>query len=188
MLEPALSVLAIGVILYLGRLGILFGAFQELSNALWLFFAMMVTLRYWWLVTGVLISFTPLTGAYAALVAFWALFLVACVSLLLLIWSADKGTVARYPRILDSVFGATFGALSAAILVSCLMLSLSVILPEIVDSYQRTGLIVPLDKLPIGVYQTMEKDCFGIPEDDPGHTRLPTLEKANADDFKKYWK
>jgi hypothetical protein len=67
------------------------------------------------------------------------------------------------------------------------MLSLSVIMPKIWEPYQRSGLIVPLDKLPINVYRTVEEECLGIGEKDPGHTLLPTLEKADVDDFKKYW-
>jgi uncharacterized membrane protein required for colicin V production len=188
MLETALSVLAIGLILYLGWLGIIFGVFQELSNALWLFFAMMVALRYWWLATAVLVANTPLIGANAALVAFWSVFLIACVPLLVLTHFVQKDAVAPYPHIVDSLLGPIFGVLSAAILVSCLMLSLSVIMPSIWEPYQPTGLIVPLDKLPIGVYQTVEKKWLGIAEKDPGHTRFPTLEKADVEKFEKYWR
>ncbi len=188
MFEPVVSVLAIGLILYLARLGILFGVFQELSSALWLFFAMILTLQYWWPVTTLVIANTPLTGAYAALVAFWSLFLVGCVPLLLLTQFAHKNPVAPYPRILDWLLGPIFGAISATILISCLMLSLSVIMPKIWEPYQRTGLLVPLDELPIKTYQTVEEKWLGVAEKDPGHTRFPTLEKTDMDDFQKYWR
>ena len=90
MLEPVLSVLAIVLILYLARLGMLFGLLQELGSMLWLFFAMMVALRYWWLATGLLVENTPMTGAYAALVAFWSIFLIACVPLLVMTQYTEK--------------------------------------------------------------------------------------------------
>ena len=67
------------------------------------------------------------------------------------------------------------------------MLSLSVIMPKVSDSYEPTGLVVRLDKFPIVAYQTVERECLDIKNDDPGYTRFPTLEKANMDDFKKYW-
>jgi hypothetical protein len=188
MFEPILSVLAIGLILYLGRLGVIFGVFQELGNMLWLFFAMMVTLRYWWLATAVVMALTPMTGVHAVLAAFWLAFLVACTPLLALSWFLEKNHVARYPRLLDLVLGPVFGVLSATIVVSCLMLSLSVIIPRIWEPYQRTGLIVPFDELPIDVYQTVEQKWLGITENDPGHTLFPTLKNADADDFKKYWR
>ena len=187
MFEQVLSVLAIVLILYLGRLGIIFGVFHELTNTLWLFFAMMLSLRYWWLATAVLMANTPLTGAYAALVTFWSVFLIACVPVLVLTRLMQKDIVAPYPRILDLLLGPIFGVLSAAILVSCLMLSLSVIMPKVWEPYQRTGLIVQLDELPREVYQTVEEKCLGIAEKDPGHTLLPTLKKTDVDDFQKYW-
>ena len=188
MFEPALSILAIGLILYLGRLGIIFGVFRELISALWLFFAMMVTLRYWWLATAGVMANTPLTGANAALVAFWSVYLVACLPLLVLARFMQKDVVALYPRMLDMLLGPVFGTFSAVILVSCLMLSLSVFLPKIWEDYQPTGLIVRLDKLPINVYQVVEGKWLGITEKNPGHARFPTLEKADVDDFQKYWR
>ncbi len=189
MFEPVLSFLAIGLILYLGRLGMFFGVFQELSNTLWLFFAMMVTLRYWWLVTALVMAHTPLAGAHAALVAFWSVFLVvACAVLLVLSRFMEKDAVAQYPKRLDSILGGVFGVLSGVILVSCLMLSLSVIMPKIWEPYEPTGLIVRLDELPKKVYRTtVEEKWLGIAEKDPGHTLLPTLKKTDVDDFKKYW-
>ena len=188
MFEPVLSFLAIALILYLGWLGIFFGVFQELSNTLWLFFTMMVTLRYWWLVTDWLMAHTSITGAHAVIIAFWSVFLVvACVLLLMLSRFMEKDAVAKYPKLLDSVLGGIFGVLSAVILISCMMLSLSVLMPKIWESYERTGLIAPLDELPIKVYRTVEEKWLGLAEKDPGHTLLPTLKKTDVDDFKKYW-
>jgi len=188
MVEPVFSVLAIVLILYLGRLGAIFGVFQELSNALWMFFAMMVALRYWWLATNLLMADTPLTGSYAALVAFWAIFLIACAPLLILRHLIHRDALAPYPRILDVLLGPVFGVISATILISCIMLSVSIITPEIWEPYQRTGLIIPLDKLPTGIYKTVEEEWLGIMEKNPGHTRFPTLEKADANNFQKYWR
>jgi hypothetical protein len=149
---------------------------------------MMVTLRYWWLATAVLMANTPLSVVNAALVAFWAVFLMACVPVLVLTRFMQKDVVAPYPRILDLLLGPVFGIISATIVVSCLMLSLSVFMPKIWDGYQPTGLVVRFDTLPMEVYQSVEQKWLGITEKDPGHTRFPTLEKADVDDFEKYWR
>ncbi|MGD0016892.1 MAG: CvpA family protein [Verrucomicrobiia bacterium] len=188
MFEPILSFIAIGLIFYLAWLGIFFGVFQELSNTLWLFFTMMVTLRYWWPVTDWLMANTSITGANAVIIAFWSVFLtVACVVILVLSRLMEKDAMAKYPKLLDSVLGGVFGFLSAVILISCMMLSVSVFMPKFWEPYERTGLVAQLDEIPIKMYRTVEGKWLGIGVKDPGHTLLPTLKKADVDDFKKYW-
>jgi hypothetical protein len=38
------------------------------------------------------------------------------------------------------------------------------------------------------VYQRIEERWLGIQKTDPGHTRFPTFEMADEDNFQKYWK
>ena len=54
MVEMILSIVAFLLILALARLGMNFGVFYELACTLFLFLAMMVALRYWYLLTRVL--------------------------------------------------------------------------------------------------------------------------------------
>ena len=187
MLEPILSVVAILVILSLARLGMLFGVFYELTSTVLLFFAMMVTLRYWYEATRWIESFMPGAGSYGALGAFWALFLIGCLPLILVFNQVAEGSLPRYPKGLDATLGSIFGFASATILICCVLMSLSVVVPKIWEPYNRKALVLPFDELPIKVYRHIEERWLGIPKDDAGHTRLPTLEKVDADDFKKYW-
>ncbi|MGD1020611.1 MAG: CvpA family protein [Verrucomicrobiia bacterium] len=185
--EVILSILALALILSLGWGGTLFGVFYELTSSLLLFFAMMVTMRYWYEATGLVESFMPGAGAYGAFGAYWALFLLGCLPLILVLNQVTQQAVPRYPRIVDTVLGFVFGLLSSTILVCCVMTSLSVIGPTIWEPYDTNKLTVRFDQKPIEVYQSIES-AIGVKARDPGHTRFPTFEKENADDFQKYWK
>jgi uncharacterized membrane protein required for colicin V production len=182
-----LSIAGIVLILTLAWGGIVFGVFYELTSSLLLFFAMMVTLRYWYEATRWVESIMPGAGAYGAFGAYWAVFLAGCLPLILVLNRVTQQSVPRYPKFIDMVLGLIFGFLAATILVCCVMTSLSVIVPKIWEPYNRDGLTVPFDRYPITVYQHIEQQWLGVPPNDPGHTRFPTFEKADADNFQKYW-
>ncbi len=181
-----LSILALVLILSLAWGGTVFGVFYELTSSLLLFFAMMVTMRYWYEATALVESVMPGAGAYGAFGAYWAVFLLGCLPLILVLNQVTQQAVPRYPRIVDMVLGFVFGLISSTILVCCVMTSLSVIVPQIWEPYNPEALTVRFDQKPIEVYQYIEK-AIGVKTNDPGHTRFPTFEKANADDFQKYW-
>jgi hypothetical protein len=188
MVEVILSIVALMLILSLAWGGTMFGAFYELTSSLLLFFAMMVTMRYWDEATSLVESVLPGAGAYGAFGTYWALFLVGCVPLILVLNQVTQQSVPCYPRIVDVVLGFVFGLISSTILVCCVMTSLSVVVPKIWDSYNRDALTVAFDRFPVAVYQRIEERWLGIQKTDPGHTRFPTFEKADADNFQKYWK
>jgi len=188
MVEIVISVLAFLIILGFARLGIHFGAFYELASTAFLFLAMMIALRYWWLFTRLLSPWFNGENAYAAFGAYWVMFLVGVTPLMVLTARVERQATPRYPRVVDLVFGLIFGAVSAAILVCTVMTSLSVIVPKVWADYDRQKLILPLDRVPIAIFQAVEKRCLGIAPTDPGHTRFPTLEKTDADDMDKYWR
>jgi hypothetical protein len=182
-----LSILALVLILSLAWGGTLFGVFYELTSSLLLFFAMMVTMRYWYEATRFVESVMPGAGAYGAFGAYWALFLLGCLPLILVLNQVTQQAVPRYPRIVDMLLGFVFGLISSTILVCCIMTSLSVIVPKIWEPYNPEALTVRFDQKPIEVYQYIE-NAIGVKTNDPGHTHFPTFEKENADDFQKYWK
>jgi len=188
MVEVSVSILALILILSLAWSGTWFGVFYELTSSLLLFFAMMVTLRYWYEATGLVESVLPGAGAYGAFGAYWALFLVGCLPLVLVLNQVTQQAVPRYPRIVDAVLGFVFGLISSTILVCCVTTSLSVIVPKIWDSYNHDALTVAFDRFPIAMYERIEQRWLGIQKTDPGHTRFPMFEKADEDDFQKYWK
>ncbi len=188
MVEVTVSIVALVLILSLAWGGTLFGVFYELTSSLLLFFAMMVTLRYWYEAARWVETVLPGYGAYGVFGAYWALFLVGCLPLILVLNRVTQQAVPRYPRIIDTVLGLVFGAISSAILVCCVMTSLSVIVPKIWEPYNHDGLTLAFDRFPITVYQRIEVDVVGIRTNDLGHTRFPTFEKADADSFQKYWK
>jgi uncharacterized membrane protein required for colicin V production len=187
MVELILSIAAIAVILLFAWGGILFGVFYELTSALLLFLAMMVTMRYWYEATRWIESIMPGAGGYGAFGAYWAMFLIGCLPLILVLNRVSQQAVPRYPKVIDTVLGLIFGFIAAAILVCCVFTSLSVIVPKIWEPYNRDALTVPFDRVPIVVYQHIEEQWLGIPKTDPGHTRFPTFEKADVDNFQKYW-
>jgi uncharacterized membrane protein required for colicin V production len=164
-----------------------FGVFYELTSTVLLFFAMMVTLRYWYEATRWVESVMPGAGAYGAFGAYWAVFLAGCLPLILVLNRVTQEAVPRYPKVIDVVLGFIFGFLAATILVCCVMTSLSVIIPQIWEPYNRNALTVPFDRYPIAVYQHIE-DVVGVKTNDPGRTRFPTFEKKDADDLQKYWR
>jgi hypothetical protein len=130
----------------------------------------------------------PGAGAYGAFGAYWALFLLGCLPLILVLNQVTQQAVPRYPRIVDVVLGFVFGLISSTILVCCVMTSLSVIVPKVWEPYNHDALTVAFDQFPIELYQRIEERCVGVQKTDPGRTRFPTFEKADADNFQKYWK
>ncbi len=81
-----LSLGAIVLILALAWGGaVVFGVFYELSCTVLLFFAMMVTLRYWYEAARWVESVMPGAGAYGAFGAYWAVFLAGCLPLILVL-------------------------------------------------------------------------------------------------------
>jgi len=188
MLELILSIAGILVILSLARLGTLFGVFYELTSSLLLFLAMLITLRYWYELARWVESVWPGAGAYGVFGSYWAMFLVGCLPLIVVLNRVTARSVPRYPKFVDRIMGVIFGFIAACILVCCIFTSLSVIMPKIWDQYHREALTFPFDRMPIDVYQHIERNWLGISENDPGHTRFPTFEKADADNFQKYWR
>lgn len=163
-----------------------FGVFYELTSSVLLFFAMMVTLRYWYEATRWVESVMPGAGAYGAFGAYWAVFLAGCLPLILVLNWVTHDAVPRYPKIIDAALGFVFGLIAATILVCSVMTSLSVIIPQIWEPYNHEALIKPFDQYPIAVYQRIEH-ATGIETNNPGHTRFPTFEKKDADNFQQYW-
>ena len=188
MVEIVISILAFLIILGFARLGMHFGAFYELASTVFQFLAMMVTLRYWWLFTRLLPPWFNGHNGYAAFGAYWVMFLVGAIPLMVLMAFVERQSAPRYPRVIDAVVGLIFGAVSATILVCTVMTSLSVIIPKVWSDYDRQKLILPMDCVPIAVYQAVENRWLGIAPTDPGHTRFPTFEKTDADDMYKYWR
>jgi uncharacterized membrane protein required for colicin V production len=164
-----------------------FGVFYELTSSVLLFFAMMVTLRYWYEATRWVESVMPGAGAYGAFGAYWVVFLAGCLPLILVLNRVTQAAVPRYPRIIDMVLGFIFGFVAATILVCCVMTSLSVVIPKIWEPYNHEALTVPFDRYPIAVYKRIE-DVVGVKTNDPGRTLFPTFEKKDADDLQKYWR
>lgn len=188
MLELILSLAVIGLILYMGRMGTSFGLFYELTSMVLLFFAMLVTMRYWHLMTRAVESVIPISGAYATFVGYWVMFLIGCLPLIVAMRVITEDSRPKYPAALDNLLGFAFGLVSAAILFCSVMTSLSVIIPKLYEPYERTALLLQFDEYPIRSYRFVERDIFGVDPEDPHHTRMPTLDKSDLDDSKKFWR
>lgn len=186
--EFILSLLLILVVVALARVGAFFGAFYEITSTLLLLVAATVALRYWYPLTGWIVSWWPEGGCYAAFGAYWALFLAGCLPLIIIMDRITQDAVPRYPKALDITLGFLFGAFSAIVLVCCVMTSLSVVIPKLWDPYDRTTLLLPFDQLPLTAYQKVERDWMHVPASNPSHTRFPTYKKEDADDINKYWR
>src|SRR5262249_29394514 len=119
---------------------------------------------------------------------YWVMFLIGCIPLLVVMKLVNEDSRPKYPGFLDGLLGFVFGAVSTTLFVCAVMTSLSVIVPKVWTTYEPTALLVPFDTAPLSAYKHMERDWFGIPENDPSHTRLPTFEKADADSQEKYWR
>lgn len=188
MFEVILTIVALLLILYLGRVGASFGLFFELTSTLLFFFAMMVAVRYWYMATQIFNNIVPFGHAYSAFWGFLLLFILGSIPLMAVMKSVNEDSRPKYPSALDSILGFVFGTLSATIVVCTVFTLMSVIVPKAWKEYDPNALFFRLDRIPIAIYQYIEKDVFGIPEKDPRHTRVPTLEKEDLDNFEKYWR
>ena len=188
MVETYLSIVALVLIVGMARIGMLFGVFYELTSTLLLFLAMMITLRYWYVATRLLEGWFPGAGCYGALGAYWTLFLIGAIPLIVILNRVTTNSVPRYPKTVDAALGFVFGIVSSTILTCCVATSLSVIAPKIWETYDRSALLVPFDRLPISMYQHIERHWLAVSAEDPHHTRFPTFEKADADNFQKFWR
>ncbi len=175
MLEPWLTILALAVILGYGRLGWIFGLFAELANSLILFLAMLVSLRYWRLADRYVSWLLGDSTSNSPAIAFWALLAVTCFPMVFLLQGFIKKSRPSYPYLLDRVLGFILGTVSATIVFSCVMLSLSVFQPALVSSHARSTMLVRWDVLPIAVYCYIERDCLSIDRNDPLRTRFPVF-------------
>lgn len=187
MVETILTIFAILVILYLGRVGASFGLFFEMTSTVLFFFAMLATMRYWCQATQIFNSIVPFGNAYAAFWGFLLLFILGCLPLLWVMKNVNDESRPKYPNFLDGVLGFVFGALSAGIVVCCAFTLMSVILPKAWADYDPSRSFLRLDRVPIATLRFIESNLFGITEADSTHTRLPTLEKSDLDDFQKFW-
>lgn len=187
MVEMTISIVAIVIILALARMGVHFGAFYEITSTMLLFLAMLFALRYWYPLTRWITGWFGGGAGYAAFGAYWTLFLVGCSPLLLVMSRVTADSMPRYPKLLDVVLGFLFGSGSATILVCCVLTSLSVLGPKLYEPYNPDAMVTRLDKWPIVAYQVIEQGILHVPPTDPGHTRFPTFEKSDVDDFQKYW-
>ena len=188
MIETIISVVALLLILEMGRLGSLFGFFLELTSTLLLFFAMMVGLRYWFVATQLLRLHATIPVPYAMLICFWTVFVACSVPLVLLTQRISEDKVPRYPRRFDALLGFVFGVASGTILVCIVLTSLSIVLPTMWTTYDQSRLLVPLDQVPLRAYRFVEQNCLRIPADDARHTPLPTLVATNAEDVAQVWR
>ena len=186
MLEPWITIAALLVILGYGRLGATFGLFCELPNALMLLIAMLVSLRYWYPASQLLGSLVQQPAGLTAVIAFWALLVIACCPMIFLLRHVTEDSRPVYPKLLNGGLGFGLGLVSATLFFSCLLLSGSIFLPKIWPAYDRTTMYLPWDNLPVEIYQHIERGWLGISADDPGHTRFPTFEKAG--DSEPVWR
>ena len=116
------------------------------------------------------------------------MFIVGSVPLIIVMKYVNEDSRPKYPNFLDTFLAFGFGAISAAIVVCSALTLASVIVPKAWDKYEPSLLLGRLDKKPIEFYQFVEQAFFGISDKNETHTRLPTLEKDDADNFDKYWK
>jgi uncharacterized membrane protein required for colicin V production len=187
MFEIVLSVLAILLILGLTRAGMVFGVFYELTSAVLLFFAMMIALRYWYLATRLVAAWIPSARSYAPFVAYWALFLIGCLPLIVVLNHLTTESVPRYPRVVDRLLGLVFGFVSGTIFTCCVMTSLVTLLMNVWPSYNPRALWLPFDRFPIAVYQKIERDWARVTETEPGHTLFPSVEKNSGGEPQLSW-
>src|SRR5262245_49307459 len=101
MIEMVISVACLLLILYMGRTGAGFGLFFEMTSTLLVAFALLVTLRYWYQCTQFITSIVPVSGAYACFVAYWVMFLIGCIPLLVVMKLVNEDSRPKYPGFLD---------------------------------------------------------------------------------------
>jgi uncharacterized membrane protein required for colicin V production len=186
--EPLLTILLLAAILYMGRIGAIFGLFQELTTLVAVLFAALATIRYWYLGTKLVTWLTLYPTSSTAFAAFWLLFVAVGVPLIGLTRLIAKDFRPEYPKLLDKMLGFIFGATSGAVLACCLMTSLSVLMPKVWNKYDPAALLVRWHRIAPDLYRHIERDWFGITEDHPGHTRLPALGEGDPDDLDGYWR
>jgi hypothetical protein len=187
MFAPLINVLIIVGILYLARLGGLFGLFYELVTTALLLFATVLTLRYWYLLATFLQERQWMVGVYAVFGSYWILFLIGCAPLIVLARFLNEESRPLYSKTLDTVGGMVVGLAGAIILACAIFTSISVLGPALTSEYDRTMLWEPLDTASFDAYRFLEQQVAGVSETDPQHTRLPTFATTDPQATDQYW-
>ena len=150
------------------------GAFSALSWMLSSMLSLLITLRYWFLLSRAAAGYESSAPMHIlAIGCFWLPFLVMIFFFLKLretyVDEFESVTTSFFGRVL----GAVFGAVSGAVFVSALLLTASLLAPESFPAGQPTPLSGTLDAMPVRAYRFLETRLAGVDEKDPAHTPLP---------------
>ncbi len=174
MFEPLLNLLLIAGIIYLARLGTLFGLFYELVITTLILFASLLTFRYWFWLAQFLQDRGWMESPYAEFGSYWILFLVGCLPLVWLARFLTDESRPLYPKWLDTLGGAALG-LAGGILLACVIVtSVTVLGPTFSRRYDRTMLWLPYDTTAITAYRRLEERMGA-----PATTRLPDFDSRD---------
>jgi len=154
------------------------GAFAALSWMLTSVFALLVTMRYWFLVTHAASAYETVSLPILATFCFWLPFVL----LLFVLVKLREAYLYEFEAVSGSfvggLLGALFGTVSGAVLVAALAMTASLLAPQYFPVGQPTLLPIALDAMPQRAFRYLETNLAGVSEKDPAHTPLPKARNA----------
>jgi hypothetical protein len=145
--------------------------FIALATAFSALFAAAITLRYWWILAGLLSPWFP--PAELCFGCYWLPFGILYFVILKLKDNVDERDIPVYPRFISFILSPLLMAVPFAVFLCGIMASLQISLPERWEAYKPADMPIRWDRLMINAYQAVEDKVCRIHPSDAGHTRFP---------------
>lgn len=187
MIATILFIAALLLVFLAGQMGMKAGAFPALIQMITAVLSLFITMRYWFPLTRLASACESSPLYLLTLFTFWTVFLP--VFYIILTWCNSHLETFEpvRPSIFGRILGATFGCVSGAVFVTALMMTLSLLAPQVLPSYKPDALPLPIDTAPEIVFRMVETRVARVKANDPARTLLPKFENAGSSDPAVFW-
>lgn len=187
MIESVIFYAALLFVFVSGQMGMKAGAFPSLSTMVATVLSLLIALRYWFPVSRLACSYETASLLVVATVVFWTIFLGALFGVIKLCESHLETFESIKPSLFGRVVGAVFGCVSGAVIVTTLMMTLTILAPTVLPSYNHSALPLAIDAAPEKFFRLIETQVGRVKADDPSHTRLPDPVNSTSSDPSLFW-
>jgi len=178
MTELLICSAALLLIFISAQLGAKSGGASALSWALASILAVLVTMRYWFLLSRCATENALASLPVAASLCFWGPFLVIVFVIMRLCETHLEQFASVAPSFVGRILGLLFGATAGAVFASALILTLGILVPQCFS--KPSNLPVPIHEMPILAFRWIETNVAGVSQGDPAHTPLPHFKETSS--------
>lgn len=179
-LEMILLLVALLPVIWRVWIGLRMGATVEFRYMIVCVFALLVSMRYWYLVTSALAEYFTADPQYLAAGVCVVLFLVSFLLASVVVNIKAQVFLSVRSNIPDTVLGGVAGLISGAAIACSILLTASVALPGKVENFATSNYPVPADKYPALIFRTIEQNVAHIAQESTGHTLLPVVKPVEG--------